>query len=286
MDMKRRIHKRRKMSAPMIIVFILFVIYSISILAPFIWMFINSFKSVQEYNSGNYFGLPKVIKFSNIVEVLKFEIHSQSILSMFITSIILTVTGTVVNVFFSAVSAYVIAKYKFPGRKIIYSIAIITMIIPIVGTLPAMVRMMETFGLDDSILGVLFLYSGCFGFNFVLLHSSFKSISWQYAEAAIMDGANRFQIMFLVMFPIAKGPIVAVSVLEAIAIWNDYSTPFLFMKSNTTLAVGLEQLQTAAQGKYPLQFAATMIAVIPIVILFAIFQKTIIRNTVAGGLKG
>ena len=92
-------------------------------------MLINSFKSVQEYNSGNYFGLPKVIKFSNIVEVIKFEIHSQSILSMFITSIILTIAGTVVNVFFSAVSAYVIAKYKFPGRKIIYSIAIITMII-------------------------------------------------------------------------------------------------------------------------------------------------------------
>lgn len=270
------------------VMFGIFVLYSISLLAPFMWMFLNMFKSKGEYNSGNYFGLPKDWKFDNIIEVMKFKIpgREQTILSMFLMSVLTTVLGTFINVGLSAISAYCVAKYKFPGRKFLLGAAIFTMVVPIVGTLPAQVKMMDIFGINDSLLGVLFLYSGCFGFNFIMLHSSFETISWSYAEAAQIDGANRFQILFRVMLPLAKGPIIAVSILQAIVIWNDYSTPLLFMGETTTLAVGLRELQQQASGDYPLQFASIMLAVIPIAILFACFQKTIIKNTVAGGLKG
>ena len=201
-------------------------------------------------------------------------------------SIVTTALGTFINVGLSAISAYCVAKYNFPGKKIILGAAIFTMVVPIVGTLPAQVKMMDFLRINNSLIGVLFLYSGCFGFNFIMLHSSFETISWSYAEAAQIDGANRFQILFRVMLPLAKGPIIAVSILQAIIIWNDYSTPFLFMGNLKTLAVGLQELQSAANGNYPLQFAGVMVAVIPIAILFACFQKTIIKNTVAGGLKG
>ena len=281
--------KGRRISAYAVIkwiVFTIFVAYAVSLLTPFVWMLITSFKSVGEFNAGNIFGLPKDMKFDNIIQVLKYEIEGQSILSMLGMSILTTVLGTVISVGLSAISAYCVAKYRFPGRKIILGAAIFTMIVPIVGTLPAQVKMMDTLGINDSIFGVLFLYSGCFGFNFIMLHSSFETISWGYAEAAQMDGANRFQILFRVMIPLAKGPIIAVCILQAIILWNDYSTPFLFMNSLKTLAVGLNSLQTEMQEQYPLIFSAVMVAVIPIVILFACFQKTIIKNTVAGGLKG
>lgn len=285
------LNKRKRHTAHKIIkwiVFVVFVLYSISLLAPFLWMFLNMFKSNGEYNAGNYFGFPKEWKFDNIIEVMKFKIpgRDQTILSMFLMSILTTVLGTVINVGLSAVSAYCVAKYRFPGRKILLGAAIFTMVVPIVGTLPAQVNMMDMFHINDSLLGVLFLYSGCFGFNFIMLHSSFETISWSYAEAAQIDGANRFQILFRVMLPLAKGPIIAVSILQAIVIWNDYSTPLLFMGRTTTLAVGLQELQQQAGSNYPLQFAGVMVAVIPIAILFACFQKTIIKNTVAGGLKG
>lgn len=268
------------------IVFALFSIYAVSLLVPFIWMLVSSFKSVTEFNGGNFFGLPRKWEFGNLATVLQMEVDGHSILSMLITSIITTFLGTVISVGLSAVSAYCISKYNFPGKKIILTVAIFTMMIPIVGTLPAQVRMMETFGIQDSLIGVLFLYSGCFGFNFIMLYGSFETISWSYAEAAQIDGANRFQIMFRIMLPLAKGPIIAVCILQAIVFWNDYSTPLLFMHSTPTLAVGLQSLQSEMQDKYPLIFSATMVAVIPIVILFAFFQKTIIKNTVAGGLKG
>lgn len=281
--------KRNKHSAYKVvkwIVFAIFVLYAISLLAPFLWMLLNTFKSNGEYNAGNFFGFPKEWKFDNIIEVLKFEIQGQTVLSMLLMSIVTTVLGTVINVGLSAISAYCVAKYNFPGKKLILGAAIFTMVVPIVGTLPAQVKMMDFLRINNSLIGVLFLYSGCFGFNFIMLHSSFETISWSYAEAAQIDGANRFQILFRVMLPLAKGPIIAVSILQAIVIWNDYSTPFLFMGNLKTLAVGLQELQSAANGNYPLQFAGVMVAVIPIAILFACFQKTIIRNTVAGGLKG
>ncbi len=287
--MRGRYRAKRKFSVYKTVkpvMFCVFVIYSISLLVPFGWMLMSSFKSVGEFNSGNIFGFPTEWTFGNIVDVMSLEIEGQTIGNMLLMSVITTILGTVISVGLSTVSAYVVAKYNFPGKKLILGLAIFTMVVPIVGTLPAQVQMLETFGMMDSLVGVLFLYSGCFGFNFIMLHSSFQTISWSYAEAAQIDGANRFQIMFRIMLPLAKGPIIAICILQAIVLWNDYSTPFLFMSSHKTLAVGLQELQASHTSEYPLVFSAVMVAVIPIVILFAIFQKTIIRNTVAGGLKG
>lgn len=187
-----------------VVVFIVFALYAVSLAFPFFWMLFNSVKPNGEFLSGNIFGLPEKATFKNYVNILQYRIGGESIFQMFLTSVVLTVLGTFVNVFFSTISAYCVAKYNFPGKKLVMGVAIFTMIIPIVGTLPAQVQMMELFHLDDSMAGVLFLYSGCFGFNFILMHSSFESISWTYAEAAQIDGANRANILFQIMLPIAS----------------------------------------------------------------------------------
>lgn len=275
------------------LVFGVFIIYALSLIIPFLWMLINSFKSSQEFGLGNVWGFPEQFYGLNFIEILQYEVvthvgTTNTVLEMFMWSVLVTVCGTVISVFLSAVAAYVLSKYKFPGRGLIYGVAIFSMVVPIVGTLPAQVNMMETLGLDDSFFGVMFLYSGCFGFNFIMLYSAFSSISWSYAEAANMDGAGRFKIFFRVMIPMAKGPIIACCILQAITLWNDYSTPFLFMPSHYTLAVGLNQLQTELSGKgnYPMMFASVIVALIPVLVLYACFQKKIIENTNAGGLKG
>ena len=106
------------------IVFAIFIIYAVSLLVPFLWMIMNMFKGVGEFNSGNYFGLPKSLVFANLIEVLNFTANGQKVYEMFIMSVITTVLGTAIHVFFSVVSAYCVAKYQFPGRKIILSVAI------------------------------------------------------------------------------------------------------------------------------------------------------------------
>ena len=184
------------------IVFIVFVIYGISLLFPFIWMLISSFKTGEEFD-GNIFGFPKEFYGMNFIEVMQYEIGGQTIANMFLMSVLVTVIGTVVNIFFSACAAYVLAKFKFRGRGVIYAVAIFTMIVPIVGTLPAQVQMMQTLHLDgdNAFMGIIFLYSGAFGFNFILLYSSFTSVSSSYLEAASIDGANAFRRFFTVTLP-------------------------------------------------------------------------------------
>ena len=275
-----------------IIAFIVFLLYALSLLFPFVWLAINSLRSVSEW--GNLVTFEDHAKplgsleFSNYLTILTYDFNGDNILSMVGWSVVLTVLGTVINVFFSACAAYVMAKYEFKGKKIIYALAIFAMVVPIVGTLPAQVKFMEFLHLDDSFLGVLFLYSGAFGFNFILLNASFESVSWSYAEAAQMDGAGHFGIFFKVMIPMCRGPIISCCILQAITLWNDYSTPYLFMNSHKTLAVGLQDIQFAysESPEKPLVFAAMIISILPVVILFACFQKKIIENTVAGGLKG
>lgn len=270
------------------VVFAIFIIYAVSLLYPFIWMFISSFKTPEDFDK-NIYGWPSQWIFTNVYDALNYEIDGQSIGNMFLMSVFYTVVGTFINVFFSACAAYGLSKFHFRGRGFIYGLAIFTMVVPIVGTLPAQVQMMEVLHLDgdNAMLGVLFLYSGSFGFNFILLYSSFTSISSTYMEAASIDGAGRFKTFFKVMLPQAKGSLIACAVLQAINYWNDYSTPKLFLpRGHTTLAVGLQSLQNRAAGNYPRIFASMMVAIIPILILYLIFQKKIIESTNAGGLKG
>jgi len=269
------------------VVFLIFVLYGATLLFPFLWMLLNSFKNGVEF-IGNMFGLPQEFDGLNFIEVLEYEMPSgQTIGSMVLMSFLVTILGTTINIFFSACTAYILAKYRFPGRNVIYAVAIFTMIVPIVGTLPSQIKMMDLFFPNKSILGVLFLYSGCFGFNFILLYSAFSSVSNSYIEAASIDGAGRFKTFFGVILPQVKGSIIACSVLQAIALWNDYTTPMLFLPDDQqTLAVGLMSLQTEFDGDYPKLFASMLIAVLPILIIYMIFQKKIIESTNAGGLKG
>lgn len=269
-------------------VFGVFIIYAVSLLFPFLWMLVSSFRTSQDFDL-NPFALPEALYGLNFIEVIQFEIDGQTIGSMFLMSVLMTTLGTVINLFFSACAAYVVSKFKFVGRGVIYAVAIFTMVVPIVGTLPAQVQMMQTLHLDgdNSIIGVLFLYSGSFGFNFILLYSSFSGVSDSYLEAASVDGCGRFKTFFKVVLPQAKGSLIACAVLQAIAYWNDYSTPRLFLpRGMTTLAVGLDMIQTRSGGNYPQIFASMIISIVPVLIIYLIFQKKIIESTNAGGLKG
>ena len=116
----------------------------------------------------------------------------------------------------------------------------------------------------------------------------FKNISPGYIEAAFVDGATDAKAFFKIMLPIARPTLVSVSVIYAIGIWNDYTTASIFMKNIPTLAVGLRKMLVDLQHRaaFPESFAAMAIALLPILIIFICFQKTIMQNTVAGGLKG
>jgi ABC-type glycerol-3-phosphate transport system permease component len=287
-DILYKRHKGEKVL--FIIMFVLFTAFAISFLFPFLWILINSFKTKSEFAS-DFLGWPNTWVFENFIDAFTFETPATNhftILQMLGMSVIIAGLGTIVTVFTSSCAAYVVAKYRFPGRNLIYAVVIFSLIVPIVGALPSQIQLMNNLHLSNTIIGCIFLYSGGFGSNFLLLYSSFKGLSWTYVEAAKIDGASDFRIFFKIIIPLAKGPIIAVTIIQLIGLWNDYLTPSIYLPDMPTIAVGLKTLSDSMilKSNYTMLFATIIIALIPIITLFCAFSKTIMENTSVGGLKG
>ena len=267
------------------VVSVLFFVYMLTLIFPFVWMLLNSFKTNADFFQ-DVWNLPDEPEIGNYFSIWK----EMNLLTYFGNSIVLTIFGTLAGLIPSCMSAYVVAKYKFRFTKLIYSLSLVVMLIPSIGTLPAVYKFMIDTGLFDSHLGLILLYSGGFGFNFILLYGFFKSISWTYAEAAFIDGATDMQAFFHVMLPQARPGIIAVGIIQAINIWNDYFSPYMYLqdKDKMPLAVGIYNLvlEQSYAADWPKLFAAMLIALVPIMVVYGCFSNTIIENTVAGGLKG
>jgi ABC-type glycerol-3-phosphate transport system permease component len=246
---------------------------------------LNSFKTTAEFfSTDNVWKLPETFSFSNYRRVL----DEYDIPMMFLRTIYLTFTGAFLGVMVSAMAAYVVSRYNFRGRSTIYTIAITVMVIPTIGSLSATYKLVHNVGLYNNLIFYPIMYAGGFGFGFLLLYAFFKSIPWDYAEAAYVDGATDFDIFWRIMLPQAKPGLIALGIILGINIWNDFFGPFMFIPQRQTLAVGLQDLVNIMQyrAEWPMLFAAMIISVVPVILMFSIFQKTIMENMIAGGLKG
>lgn len=284
------------------IVFSIFLIYSISLIFPFVWVLMNSLKTEPTF-AEDFHGFPKEFYFTNYNQALFLTSSGKklsfydfifptdsdvSLLFMFFNSIIITTISTLITLITTSCAAYVVSVFKFFGRNLIYSVVIFSLIVPIVGTLPSLLDVMRKIGIYDTFWGVFFIYSGGFGMNFLILYGYFKNLSMSYAEAAYIDGAGNFKVFISIMMPLAIPALTAVGVLTFIGLWNEYVIPRIILPSRPTIAVGLYNLseQLKKSNNWTRMFAAVMMALIPILAIFAIFQNTIMTNTYAGGLKG
>jgi len=132
-------------------------------------------------------------------------------------------------------------------------------------------------------------WAGGFDFAFIIFYGTFKGISQTYTDAARMDGANNFVVLFRVVLPQAIAAIVAIAITESIGVWNDYSTPMLYLRDYPNLAYGLYLFDVEAnyiENSKPTFFAAALISCIPVIVLYASNMKLIMTNVTAGGLKG
>ena len=216
-----------------------------------------------------------------------FEVEKQPFIVLIFNSLWYSIGSVLINVFFEAAATYVICKYKFKGRKLLYGLVIARMMIPIMGSLPSSVRTYKALGLMNSPL-ILITAADCLGGGFLIMYSFFKSISWEYAEAALIDGANHWQVYFKVMLPMAMPAISVVIITGFIGRWNEYMGILIYMPKMPTLSYALyifeEMMDYGANA--PVYFSGVVIAAIPCIILFLIFQNSIMQKVNIGGLKG
>lgn len=290
---KKRVDESEKKRNPaykkiLIVMAVIFTLYSLTLILPFLWLVMNSLKTKQEFFSGNPFSLPSgAAGLTNYAEMFSvFPIGE-----MFFNSIVLSLICPTVSVFVTACAAYIVGKFRFAGRRVVYFLGLLVIFFPVSGTLAATFKLLNALGLMDTLIAMVLLTSSAFGFNFLLLTGTFQGVSNAYREAAKLDGANEWRIFFSIYLPQVFPTLTAIWILNFIGQWNDYTGTYLFYNSHQTLSTGIkyisDNIKTGEyQMDYPKLFACMIISIVPIIVLFACFQRQIMRLNMGGGIKG
>lgn len=198
-----------------------------------------------------------------------------------------TVISAVFSVGSSAMVCYILVFYRCRFTKILYNIGLVVAVLPLYGSAGAIYRLYNSMGLINNPV-ILITSISLYGGFFFYMYAYFKSLSWEYAEAAFIDGAGHFGVFFKVMLPMAKPSISALFIMQFITGWNDYESTLLYMNAYPNLSYAVYAYEEIGKysGNIPAYFAGILISLVPILILFILFQNTIMEEVHLGGLKG
>lgn len=281
--------KVKKYTPLRIAVFALFVLYSCTLIFAWGWVLLQSLKDPDIYTVDKL-SFPNPVCFKNYIDAfrnLSDPASGTNMFGMIVNSLWYTFGSIFIQMASAVAVAYVVAKFKFFGRGLLYSVALVSMMIPIVGAMPSAYRIYDALGILDSPF-VIIKNLNAFGWNFIVIHGFFKSLSWSYAESGYIEGAGHFRVFFDIMLPQVLAPVMALCIMSFINLWNDYMTPLLYFPSYPTLVTGL-YLYEDQMGRllnYPTLFAGVIICVLPVVAVFIAFQDKLLEINVGGGLKG
>ena len=276
------------------IVFIIFLAYAVSLLFPLFWLLVNSLqdRTIYELNQmyGEGFAFPTSLHWENYSYAFtQLSYNGANIFMMFFNSIWYTLAWVLGGVLMSAFTGYALAKYRFKARGLMYGAIIFTMTVPTVGTTGAMFNLVyNVLHLYDSPLYVILKHLCGTGLNFLVMYGFFKNVSWSYAEAAFMDGAGHARVFFSIMLPMALPATVTLCILAGISAWNEYMDVLMYLPSFPTIASGMYGVSRTLprEGNSPAYFAALVISMIPVLVVFSCFSNVIMKNFAVGGLKG
>ena len=267
------------------IILLLFAIWTI---LPFAFTFINAFKEVTEYNHSAV-SMPTFLKWENFKLALNLEYRNTNVPQMFFNTIIFVVTFTIANIGSSLFSAYALSRFEFPGKGFLYGLAITVQIIPIFGSIGSSYLLADKLGLVDNIWLLWVIGAGGFDYTFLIVYSYFVNVDRSYSEAAKIDGAGNWTVFTKIMIPMVTPAILAQALTSVITLWNNYTTPLIFLPTQPTLSTGLYNLRAISsykEGGMPAYFAAIVISIIPILIIFVLTQRKLFKINVEGGVKG
>ncbi|GEN44593.1 carbohydrate ABC transporter permease [Alkalibacillus haloalkaliphilus] len=251
-------------------------------IAPFYLMFVNSFKTQRELFEGTL-NLPSSLDFSNYIEAFQ----EMNFLQTLFNSVLVTGFSIVIIIFFSAMAAYALARTKSKVSTVILFIFISAMLIPFQSV---MIPLVSLFGEIDLLNrgGLIFMYLG-FGssLSIFLYHGAMNNIPETLDEAARIDGANKFQIFWYIIFPMLKPITVTVGILNTIWIWNDYLLPSLVINSPGSETIPLRMFYFFGQytTQWHLAMAGLTLAILPVIIGYFFAQRAIIKGVTDGAVK-
>ncbi len=262
------------------------IIVSLGMVFPFLWMVISALKTNDEIWSFPPLWWPENPNWNNFVEAWAMAPFNQYIFnSIFTASFIVAI-----QVFNAALIAYALTQFKFKGRNLLFSLILITYMLPSAATYVPSYVILADFGLLDSFKGLIL--SNCVSvFGIFLLRQAFLQVPKELVEAGTMDGANHWKILWRIMLPLTKPLFFTFILISFVQNYNSYLWPTLIMSSREKqlITTGLRQffIQEGAYGmQWPLIMAASTFVVIPLLLLFAFTQKWFMSGISDQGIKG
>ncbi len=267
-------------------IFIFLSIGAVVMIAPLLWMVSTSLKSKEDVFALPPVWIPTDISFSKYTEIWSMG----PLLSGISNSLIVALSVTIVGTFTSSLAAFAFAKLNFRGKNKIFLLLFASVMIPYPVLMIPQFMMFSSIGWVDTLLPLI--VPGLFGNIFMIffLRQFLNSIPNSIIEAAKIDGCSYFQIFYKIIFPLIKPAVAAQLILWFMAIWNDYLGPILYLnspeKQTLQLVIANFNASYAIQSDYPLIMAASVVALLPMLIVFMIFQKQIIESIAISGVKG
>lgn len=278
-------HHRQSMSLATTFRYITLIIGAIVMIIPFIYMVSTSFKTQAYVLTFPPQFIPHPATTANYIQALT----TQNFKLFFLNSMVVALISTALSVLISSMMAYAFARFRFPGRELMFRILLAGLVIPAVMLLIPQFILAKYFGLLDSLLGLIVFYiAGSLALNTFLLRGFFASIPGELDQAMQVDGANVWSRYWRLALPLSKPAIATTTIFTFLSCWDEF--PLALTMINTperrTLPVAIAAFQGANVTQWGLVFAASLIAVIPVIIVFLVFQRYFVQGLTAGAVKG
>lgn len=277
---------KRKVKISDIIIRIFMWIYAAIVVLPVIWVVITSLKTNQEFvqNPWGMFATPQFVNFVNAWEKVKFNIYAWN-------SVVLTLIAVIISTVLACCASYVLVRMRFRGASALLSFFIAGLYIPIVLILPSEFEMLSNLKLVDSHLGLSLVYIAfSLPYSVLVMSGFFKSVPKELEEAAYIDGCSRSRIFWQIVMPVSKNGIITMAIFNFLWVWNDFviALTLIITDEKRTLPVGLIALMSTfkLRADWVTLFAGINMVMLPTVIVYIIFQKSLQEGLSQGSVKG
>jgi N-acetylglucosamine transport system permease protein len=249
------------------------VVWSLLVILPMIWVLISSFKTSSEIFASP-FALPQHWGFTNYVNAWT----TAGIGSFFLNSVIVVFGALILTMLFGSMSAYVLGRFNFPGSRALYYLMLAGLTFPIFLAIVPLFFVLRGIGLLNTLPGLILTYAAfAFPFTVFFLYAFFRSLSKSIAEAAAVDGAGEWRIFFQIMLPMARPGLATVAILNFVGLWNQFLLPIALNTNPDNYVLTQAMASFASQAGYSVDFgalfAAVVITVVPVLIVYLIFQR-------------
>lgn len=250
---------------------------------PFVWMVLSSFKTNAEITAINSTFWPQNFILTNYTGIQ----DRFNFFQFFRNSIFISTAQTLIVIYTSTVCGFVLAKYNFKGRGILFGLILGTMMIPAMVTIIPSYQLIIWLGWLDTYTAIL-VPGAISAFGIFMLRQSVSTLPDEILEAARIDGASEYFILHRIVFPLSKNSIFAIAIFQFLWSWDNFLWPLLVIQTRTMqlLSVGLAMFQGQWSTDYGSLFAATTISILPVLVVYLIFQGRFIEGISSSAIKG